>query len=285
MAQVLPYHRRLLCLLQAQPARGDGHRWLFTVAVHLRHYHAAEAVFTLLRRCADQWTDRRVPDAEIRRAVESAFAARLRPAAPALGEWPAAAPDAIERAVRTPPFFSLRPTPLEAGEILPRLFRPGELVCVGYRSDQAFTVSLGNALDMAPKCQFVVPSPMTARTGRTAAGDNSTRCLDNTAPRRFLVVESDGLTKEEQIRILCHLHRFVPLTLAVDSGGKSVHGWFDVEGRGEPAARIFFAYAVRLGADRHTWTRCQFVRMPGGLRDMPGGAQRQSILYASADLF
>ncbi len=26
-------------------------------------------------------------------------------------------------------------------------------------------------------------------------------------------------------------------------------------------------YAVALGADRATWTRSQFVRMPGGTRD------------------
>ena len=42
----------------------------------------------------------------------------------------------------------------------------------------------------------------------------------------------------------------------------------------------FFRYAVTLGADRATWTRCQLVRMPDGLRRNPDGSTaRQSVLY------
>jgi hypothetical protein len=38
----------------------------------------------------------------------------------------------------------------------------------------------------------------------------------------------------------------------------------------------FFRYAVSLGADRATWTRCQFVRMPDGARD---NGSRQTVFY------
>jgi hypothetical protein len=34
--------------------------------------------------------------------------------------------------------------------------------------------------------------------------------------------------------------------------------------------------AVRLGADSHTWTRCQLVRMPDGIRD---NGNRQRVYY------
>jgi hypothetical protein len=39
-------------------------------------------------------------------------------------------------------------------------------------------------------------------------------------------------------------------------------------------------YAVMLGADPATWTRCQFVRMPNGLRRRPKAfGVRQPVFY------
>jgi hypothetical protein len=35
-------------------------------------------------------------------------------------------------------------------------------------------------------------------------------------------------------------------------------------------------YAVSLGADRATWTRSQFVRMPDGAR---GNGERQTVFF------
>ena len=45
------YHRALLRLLASQPQKGRGHTWLFTVALHFRHYHTAVACERLLRAC------------------------------------------------------------------------------------------------------------------------------------------------------------------------------------------------------------------------------------------
>jgi hypothetical protein len=48
----------------------------------------------------------------------------------------------------------------------------------------------------------------------------------------------------------------------------------------EPTLRLFMEYAVHLGADPHTWVRCQWVRMPGGTRYADGVAPRsQPIVY------
>jgi hypothetical protein len=69
--------------------------------------------------------------------------------------------------------------------------------------------------------------------------------------------------------------------MAVSSGGKSVHGWFICEGRDETMLRRFMRYAVTLGADRATWTRCQFVRMPEGRRC---NGRRQALLFLDASL-
>lgn len=65
--------------------------------------------------------------------------------------------------------------------------------------------------------------------------------------------------------LLAHLAEYAPLTLAVHSGGKSVHGWFYAAGRSDDQLRPFMAYA--LGADPATWSPHQFVRMPDGTRE------------------
>ncbi len=122
---------------------------------------------------------------------------------------------------------------------------------------------------------------MSARTGRTKDGRISARTLENTGPRRFLIVEQDGGTPDEQAGILLHLAKKAPLALAVFSGKKSIHGWFYCQGQPEERLKSFMQYAVSLGADPATWTRCQLVRMPDGTRDT--GA-RQTIFYFNPEV-
>ena len=117
---------------------------------------------------------------------------------------------------------------------------------------------------------------MRARIGRTKEGRESEHTLENTGPRRFLVVEFDKGTADDHAARLWHLAGYAPLVLVVHSGGKSLHGWFYCQKQPESALRKFMAYAVSLGADRATWTRSQFVRLPAGQRDT--GA-RQSVFY------
>ena len=128
--------------------------------------------------------------------------------------------------------------------------------------------------------QLIVPSPMSATRGTTKEGRESAHCLDNTGPRRFLVVEFDKGSFDEHAALLWHLSDFAPLATAVHSGGKSLHGWFYCQGEPEDKLRRFMSYAESLGADRATWTRSQFVRMPGGTRD---GGCRQSVFYFAPD--
>jgi hypothetical protein len=124
--------------------------------------------------------------------------------------------------------------------------------------------------------QVIVPNAMTARIGRTQDGKESAHTLENTGPRRFLVIEQDAGTIDEQAAVLLHLAERAPLALAVHSGNKSIHGWFYCVGESEEKLRRFVQYAVSLGADRATWTRSQFVRMPDGTRD---NGHRQTVLF------
>ena len=117
---------------------------------------------------------------------------------------------------------------------------------------------------------------MSAVTGTTKDGKESKHTLANTGERRFLICEFDTGKPDDHAALLLHLGTFAPLVCAVHSGGKSLHGWFYVHGQPDDKVLKFFRYAVSLGADRATWTRSQFVRMPDGRRD--DGA-RQTVYF------
>jgi hypothetical protein len=117
---------------------------------------------------------------------------------------------------------------------------------------------------------------MSAVEGVTQDGRPSKHTLSNTGPRRFLICEFDTGTPDEHAGLLLHLAEFAPLVCAVHSGGKSLHGWFYVADQPEDKVRAFFNFAVKLGADRATWTRSQFVRMPDGVRD---NGKQQTVYF------
>jgi hypothetical protein len=152
-------------------------------------------------------------------------------------------------------------------EILNVLFPGNPLLCCG-RTNSHFDTRLRRQWQgRLSDSQFIVPSPMTSRMGLTRAGRVSRHSLENTGPRRFLVIEQDNGTTDEQAAILLHLAEFAPLALAIHSGGKSIHGWFYCAQQPDDKLRRLMSYAVSLGADPATWTKSQFVRMPDGLRD------------------
>src|SRR5205807_578538 len=70
-------------------------------------------------------------------------------------------------------------------------------------------------------------TPDDCRKGRTRSGKISEHTLENTGPRRFLVIEFDKGTLDQQAALLFHLSKFAPsLALVVFSGSRSLHGWF-----------------------------------------------------------
>ena len=90
------------------------------------------------------------------------------------------------------------------------------------------------------------------------------------------MLEFDRIDRDTQAAVLLHLSERAPLTMVVDSGGKSLHGWIFVAGKTDEQLRPFFQRVCALGADPATWSRSLFVRMPDGRRD---NGNRQHVLF------
>ena len=195
--------------------------------------------------------------------------------------------------------------------LIDRLFPGNPLLCCGLSSHRFGTATREEWRGDLSRLSFIVPNPMTAeRGGRKNDGKLSPRTLDNTGGRMYLVAECDfsttardGVTptiyaplldslqqKEITVADMCaatlwRLSELAPLAMVVHSGGKSLHGWFPCAGQPEERLRRFMRYAASLGADPATWSRCQLVRMPEGLRRFPDGlSERQRVYYFNPEV-
>jgi hypothetical protein len=233
---------------------------------------------------------RNVPRAEIVAAVQNALPCAWQPtgkAAPGqtVSKWPAVNQEQragiIGGGEGLADLWEASPVLMEDNgvhteRLIDALFPDNPLLCCG-KSNSAFDTRpreswRGELSELA----LVVPSPMCAVEGTTKEGKPSRHTLNNTGPRRFLVVEFDTGTPDDHAALLLHLATIGPMVLAVHSGNKSLHGWFYCAGQPEDKLLRFMRYAVSLGADHATWSRCQFCRMPDGTRN---DGRRQTVFY------
>jgi hypothetical protein len=279
-------------LLSATPRRGEGlNSWLFRTARVLHPYRDRGEIIALLEAAT---AGEQVKAGEIERAVENSAAVAWQPGNPvapasARPRWPKVNQEQREAVIAAHgglvDLWELSPIRFDCTEplteeIIDALFPSNPLLCCGASNNRFSTRPREQWRGSMASLQLIVPSPMSARTGKTKDERTSEHSLDNTGPRRFLVIEQDAGTADEQAGILRHLATKAPLALAVHSGSKSIHGWFYCEGQPEARLKSFMQYAVSLGADPATWTRSQFVRMPDGTRDT--GA-RQTVFYFNSE--
>jgi hypothetical protein len=280
-------------LLASPPRRGGGlNLWLYRVARVLHPYRDSAEIIELLRAAT---AGEPIKHGEIERAVGSSKATAWKPGqAPRnktqLSAWPklnveqreaviAAGGGLVDLWETSPVRFYDNDSHTE--EIIDALFPGNPLLCAG-RSNSDFATQARSEWDgKLAALQLIVPSPMTARIGRTQEGKESAHTLETTGPRRFLVIEQDHGTIDEQAAVLLHLAERAPLAVAVYSGSKSIHGWFYCSGQPEEKLRRFMKYARSLGADRATWTRSQFVRMPDGTRN---NSKRQAVYFFNPEV-
>jgi hypothetical protein len=109
----------------------------------------------------------------------------------------------------------------------------------------------------------------------TFKNDSYSRSNDNVLARRFLVVESDVLTKDQVGALFRWLKDEVGLKLRaiVDTAGKSLHGWFEY-----PKKAVLEELQIilpQLGCDPGLFRASQPCRIPGALR----GDKYQSLIY------
>lgn len=287
-------------LLGSCPTAGNGvHAWIFQCALALRRAgysegETAEMIEGAAVNCGRTLEAHEIPDAiknSASRSAPSDTSARGggMPSARA-PRWPTAASGRIREIIRSREarglydLWEASPVRLEdhaAEHLIDRLFPGNPLLCCGRSHGQCETATREEWRGQLRRLQFIVPNPMAARRGtRKSDGQPSPRALDNTGPRRFLVIEfDDNLGEDSQAARLWHLNSLSPLVLAVHSGGKSLHGWFCTVGDAESAWLKFMRYAVSLGADPATWTRCQFVRLPDGMRRPKDKAPIRQIVY------
>jgi hypothetical protein len=277
-------------MLTTPPRAGEGvHAWIFRVARQLHtHLPAGEIINLLETRVAN--CGRAVSRAEIIFAVQNSLPCAWQPKANAAPiqsakKWPGVNKEQREAIVRDngglADLWELSRPRIEDNaqhteEIVDKLFPGNLLMCCGRSQSDFDTKPRDDWRGELPKLQFIVPSPMSAVTGLTKDGRESKHTLANTGTRTFLICEFDTGTLDEHAALLIHLAGYAPLVCAVHSGGKSLHGWFYVHGQPDVKVEKFFRYAVSLGADRATWTRSQFVRMPDGTRD---NGNRQTVFF------
>jgi hypothetical protein len=166
-------------------------------------------------------------------------------------------------------------------QIIDATFPGNPLLCCAATKATARTAKREEWRGRMSQLQLIVPNPMTFVTGLNQSGEVSNRCLSNTGARRFLIVEFDAGTLDQHAALLLHLAERAPLALTVFSGSKSLHGWFYCAGIPDEKLSRFFRYAVSLGADVATWTSCQLVRMPDGVRD---NNRRQTVYFLNPEV-
>jgi hypothetical protein len=200
--------------------------------------------------------------------------------------------------------------------ILNRLYNDEDYVCVGnaiidqngkkcgYSSTTLQKKHLVQADDLESHAQ-IVPNPMRKEWGLTQSGDPSERSKDNAAlDRKYAVADFDftlggpfgeviqyvmdkeKLTQRDAIheitaRLILYIakcNRHIPLWMVLDTGNKSLHAWWDIDGLDYEDQRAWFYETVPLGTDSTIFkSNNQFVRMPWGTREITGVTQ--SVIY------
>jgi hypothetical protein len=288
------------------PSAGTGlHAWIFKVSLKLHAHLSPLEIYRLLRHVTTN-CDRFVPDREITAAISNS--ARIsKPEVDLNGltafrnpnsifspgsAWPACDKTLQREATRGHVPFEdfVRSSPgakLRDAEYYIDALMGDRLLCCGASTAKFQTKPRGEWRGSLTDQQFIVPSPMRSVWGLTRDGTKqSMHTLSNTGERRFIVVEFDDADPYLQFSLHQHLSLKAPLALVTYSGGKSFHGWYFCEGIQEEKVRSFFTHAVRLGADSRTWSRSQFVRMPGGYRRKSDGTTvHQGVLYFNPNAF
>jgi hypothetical protein len=232
--------------LNSPPRAGEGvHAWLFRVARQLHaHLPAGEIVGLLESRVAN--CGRHVSRNEIEDAVMNSISCAWQPhrnSTSTHSRWPSPDLQRIEdicaEGYGLADLWELSRIRIEDNEqhtefVIDHLFPGNPLLCCGASTSVFDTRPRKAWRGELAGLQLIVPSPMSALVGKKKnpnpdESQLSAHTLDNTGPRRFLVVECDFAVFARDGKTET---RFAPLIRRLDAGGFSVA---DMGGRCPPA--------------------------------------------------
>ncbi len=171
------------------------------------------------------------------------------------------------------------------------LFKPDDLLFIGDRLEPGFigktirrAVDWLNVLWNGEKAgPFIIPNPLTGKPAPKESGDGETfRGNNNVKEPRYCVVEFDNVSKEDQIAFWSAIK--LPVMALIDSGGKSIHAWLDVQKLAPVTSkddwkrhveqRLYDQMLVPLGVDAACKNAARLSRLPGFFREEKGRYQK-----------
>jgi len=126
---------------------------------------------------------------------------------------------------------------------------------------------------------FIIINPLTGSVAKKKSGDEETYRGDaNVKFYRFVLGEFDNLSRTDQIRFWSAVK--LPVVCLVDSGGKSIHAWIDIqintadEWNTQIKSHLYEQGLIPLGVDRSCCNPARLSRLPGHYRNEKGKIQR-----------
>jgi hypothetical protein len=182
--------------------------------------------------------------------------------------------------------------------LLETLYKPTDLVWIGDRHQPGIigdtiraAEEWGDSVekDGAP-APFILINPLNGIPVPTKTGDKTTLRGDgNIAEYRYCMAEFDGLCREDQIRFWSAVK--LPIVALIDSGGKSIHAWLDVQKlakvetpeqwQSEIKGRLYDRILTPLGVDSACSNPARLSRLPGYFRSEKQAWQR--LLWLSPE--
>lgn len=255
---------------------------------------------------------RKVPDNEILKTVKKAFQERKngtftpspRPK-PVVSNGKAALQKIISQSKISDDVDLWESSPLRLLEdpakdhilLLKTLFKPDDLIFIGDRHDRGIIgKTIRTATEWSEYFQaggktspFIIVNPLSGESAPTKDGDKETLrgdlCVKNF---RFCLIEFDNLNHEDQLKFWATVK--LPIVGLIDSGGKSIHAWVDVQRlskvetqeqwQSEIKMRLYDRILKPLGVDVTCSNPARLSRLPGHWRNKKA---IQKILWLSPE--
>lgn len=179
--------------------------------------------------------------------------------------------------------------------LLETLFEDNDLLFIGERYQAGL---MGDTIRTAGqwKTHFnggatsphIIINPLDGVPRATRTGDSMTLRGDaNVKPFRYCLIEFDNLSREKQIRFFSAVK--LPVVALIDTAGKSIHAWIDVQKlleintledwESQIKIRLYDRILKPLGVDGACSNPARLSRLPGHIRD----GKFQKILWLSRE--